>query len=82
MLEIPKDLRATAQKCGDVLLNTQQAAAYCGLSASKLEKCRIYGGGPGFYKLGGRVSYRLSQLDTWMEAHFHPQETGGLTESE
>ncbi|GLQ16713.1 helix-turn-helix transcriptional regulator [Maritalea porphyrae] len=72
MSTILKEVRATVQKCGDVLLNTQQAAAYCGLSASRLEKFRVYGGGPGFYRLGGRVFYRLSKLDEWIEVNFHP----------
>lgn len=48
------------------LLNTKQAAFYCGVSRSYLANKRIYGGGPHFLKLGSKVSYRKADLDQWL----------------
>ncbi|MDP9119828.1 MAG: helix-turn-helix domain-containing protein [Acidobacteriota bacterium] len=57
-------------------LSTPQAAEYCGLSPRTLEKYRLAGGGPSFYKLGGRVSYSLTDLDQWLEG-CHVRTTSG-----
>jgi predicted DNA-binding transcriptional regulator AlpA len=51
------------------VLKTDEAAAYCGSSASTLEKLRVYGGGPTFSKLGRRVVYRKIDLDNWLETN-------------
>jgi hypothetical protein len=52
------------------MLNTKEAAAYCGLSHKTLEKYRYDGVGPAFVTRGeghrGRVFYRPSDLDEWM----------------
>jgi len=47
---------------------TQDAAKYVGLSKSLLEKLRITGKGPRFYKLpgGAAVLYRMEDLDAWV----------------
>lgn len=48
------------------MLRTDEAAAYCGSTASTLEKLRCFGGGPRFLKLGRRVVYDPSDLDEWL----------------
>lgn len=48
-------------------LRTPDAARIVGLSIRTLEKHRIYGTGPRYSKLGGRVVYRLEDLQAWVE---------------
>ena len=50
-------------------LTTLEAAAYCGSSASTLEKYRVFGCGPVFVKIGRRVAYRVEDLDSWIAAN-------------
>jgi excisionase family DNA binding protein len=50
------------------VLPTERAAAYLGLSPKTLETLRTRGGGPPFLKLGRRVVYRKTDLDTWVAA--------------
>ncbi|MDB5470140.1 MAG: hypothetical protein JWR84_1700 [Caulobacter sp.] len=47
-------------------LSVEAAAAYVGLSASTLNKLRVFGGGPAFLKLGRRVVYDVRDLDQWL----------------
>lgn len=49
-------------------LRTPEAARFVGLSIRTLEKHRIYGTGPRYSKLGGRVVYRFEDLQSWVEA--------------
>ena len=49
-------------------LRTPEAARFVGLSIRTLEKHRIYGTGPRYAKLGGRVVYRLEDLQTWVDS--------------
>jgi predicted DNA-binding transcriptional regulator AlpA len=49
-------------------LNVKEAAAYLGLSVSKTNKLRTYGGGPKYYKLDHRVVYEVADLDAWVAA--------------
>src|SRR6267154_1515890 len=49
-------------------LRTPEAARFVGLSIRTLEKHRIYGTGPRYSKLGGRVVYRVEDLQAWGEA--------------
>ena len=49
-------------------LRTPDAARLVGLSIRTLEKHRIYGTGPRYAKLGGRVVYRLEDLQAWVES--------------
>jgi predicted DNA-binding transcriptional regulator AlpA len=49
-------------------LRTPEAARIVGLSIRTLEKHRIYGTGPCYAKLGGRVVYRLEDLQAWVES--------------
>ncbi len=51
-------------------LRTPEAARIVGLSIRTLEKHRIYGTGPRYAKLGGRVVYRLEDLQAWVERGF------------
>jgi predicted DNA-binding transcriptional regulator AlpA len=48
------------------LLNVDQAAAYCGVSKSYLDKARLTGEGPPFYKIGRRVLYAVADLSAWL----------------
>ena len=49
-------------------LRTPDAARLVGLSIRTLEKHRIYGTGPRYSKLGGRVVYRIEDLQAWVES--------------
>ena len=46
-------------------LRTQEAARFIGLSFRTLEKYRIYGTGPKYSKIGGRIIYAVSDLREW-----------------
>ena len=48
-------------------LRTPDAAVHLGLSPRTLEKHRCYGTGPVYHKLGGRIVYRLADLDAWAQ---------------
>lgn len=48
-------------------LNTEEAAAYVGLSPSWMAKLRVFGSPIPFRKLGRRVVYLKSDLDAWLE---------------
>ena len=49
-------------------LRTPEAAKFLGLSGRTLEKHRTFGTGPAYRKIGGRVVYRLEDLQHWAEA--------------
>ena len=51
----------------DRYLRTPEAARFLGLSPRTLEKHRVYGTGPVYHKLGGRVVYALDDLKAWAE---------------
>ena len=59
---------ASAEGEERTVLPTEHAAAYLGLSPKTLETLRTRGGGPPFLKLGRRVVYRKTDLDTWLAA--------------
>ena len=48
-------------------LRTPEATRFVGLSIRTLEKHRIYGTGPRYSKLGGRVVYRVEDLQAWVD---------------
>jgi predicted DNA-binding transcriptional regulator AlpA len=48
-------------------LRTPEAARYLSLSARTLEKHRIYGTGPTYRKIGGRVVYAQDDLKAWAD---------------
>jgi len=51
-------------------LRTEDAAAFCGLSARTLEKLRLDGNGPSYCRPPGRrfVVYAVKDLEAWMES--------------
>ncbi len=49
--------------------STRQAATYVGLSPRTLEKLRIAGGGPEYFKPNRRVVYDQTALDAWLTAY-------------
>ena len=49
------------------MLNTPEAADYCGSTASTFEKFRLTGAGPVYSKLGRRVVYGIADLDAWID---------------
>lgn len=52
----------------DPFLDTAQAAEFLHYSKSALEYWRCQGTGPRFYKTAGRVRYRQSDLEAWLES--------------
>ena len=48
-------------------LRTKEAARFIGVSPHTLEKHRIYGTGPQYSKVGGRIIYAVSDLREWVE---------------
>ena len=46
-------------------LSTREAAAYLGLSPRTLDRYRVSGEGPDFYRFGGRILYRQTDLEQW-----------------
>lgn len=48
-------------------LRTPDAAKLLAISPRTLEKHRVFGTGPVFRKLGGRVVYAVTDLETWAE---------------
>ena len=50
------------------LLTTAEAAAYMRLKPQTLCKWRSGGRGPLFVQLGGKVFYRVAELDAYVEA--------------
>ena len=48
-------------------LRTPEAARLLGLSGRTLEKHRVYGTGPRYRKIGGRVVYALDDLKAWAD---------------
>jgi hypothetical protein len=48
-------------------LRTIDAARLLAISPRTLEKHRVFGTGPVFRKLGGRVVYAVSDLEAWAE---------------
>ncbi|MEI9995649.1 MAG: DNA-binding protein [Rhizomicrobium sp.] len=66
MPEFPKSKLHAVQ-----LLDPTAAGDYVGLRPQHLAKLRCFGGGPRFLKLGRKVRYHPSDLDTWLDAHKH-----------
>ncbi len=48
-------------------LSRARAADYLGLSVRTLDRLRVAGGGPLFWKGGSRVLYDQRDMDTWVE---------------
>jgi predicted DNA-binding transcriptional regulator AlpA len=53
-------------------LSTPEAARYVGLGASSLERLRIAGSGPIYFRpTPRRVLYATDELDAWLRARKH-----------
>jgi len=52
----------------DRYLRTAEAATFLNLSPRTLEKLRVQGNGPPYFKRGRLCFYTLSDLRSWMEA--------------
>ena len=48
-------------------LRTPEAARFLGLSGRTLEKHRTFGTGPIYRKIGGRIAYRVEDLQRWAD---------------
>jgi hypothetical protein len=48
-------------------LRTEEPARFIGVSCRTLEKHRIYGTGPKYSKIGGRIIYAVTDLRDWAE---------------
>ncbi len=48
-------------------LRTPEAARLLGLSSRTMEKHRCYGTGPRYSKIGGRVVYRVDDIEAWVD---------------
>ena len=54
---------------GQPRFRTPEAARYCGVSKSYLNKGRLYGYGPPYSRLpGGIIVYSIADLDAWLES--------------
>jgi predicted site-specific integrase-resolvase len=59
-------------------LNQLELARRWNISARTLERWRWLGEGPVYLKLGGRVSYRLEDIEHYETTHLHANTTGPL----
>lgn len=50
-------------------MRVPEAATYCGVSASLLNRLRMTGDGPAYSKISSIVSYDPDDLDAWLNAH-------------
>jgi predicted site-specific integrase-resolvase len=62
-----------ATEAGSDLITPTEAAAYLHVAASTLARWRMYGSGPRYLKLGGRVFYRPSDLNRFIENSLRDQ---------
>ena len=53
---------------GNAYLSTRKAAAFLGLSPRTMDRNRMRGEGPSYYRFGQRVLYRRTDLEEWAEA--------------
>ena len=59
-------------------LNQDQLARRWSLSARTLERWRSHGKGPCYLRLGGRVAYRLEDIEAFEKAGRHVTEADGI----
>ena len=62
-------LRDDLSSDGEKYYDTPEAVEYLKFSASMLNKRRMAGDGPIYFKVGGRVVYARRDLDAWMAAY-------------
>ena len=46
-----------------------EVTQYLPIKRITLRHWRLKGEGPPYYKLGGRIAYKVTELDTWIEAN-------------
>lgn len=51
------------------LLTTKEVSGLTGFSTSFFEKGRVYGYGPKFLRIRGKVLYHFDALNTWLSEH-------------
>lgn len=63
---------------GPLVTETEAAVILC-QSKRTLQKWRVTGFGPVYYKIGSSVRYRLDELNAWIESRRrrHTSENGG-----
>ena len=61
----PGEERESADGANERYLNTREAAALLGLSPNTLDRYRVTGEGPSFFRFGSRVLYLREDLDGW-----------------
>jgi hypothetical protein len=54
---------------GRRLARTDETSAYIKCATSTLEKWRLTGGGPAYFKVNGAVIYDLDIVDSWLDKH-------------
>jgi hypothetical protein len=62
------DATTTTKYDANDRLRVGPAAEYVGLKPQTLNKYRMMGGGPVFYRVGRLISYRVGDLDAWLLA--------------
>ena len=50
------------------LINEKELAEYSGFKVQTLQKWRLFGKGPIFFKIGASVRYDLSDVERWLES--------------
>jgi hypothetical protein len=50
------------------LMNEREAAAFLSLQPATLRHWRVQGRGPGFYRIGGAIRYRMGDLESFLTA--------------
>lgn len=60
----------------NVVIDEKQASAYLGLAVQSLRNRRCRRQGPPYHKLGGRVVYRVADLEAYLDAHRIDPEAG------
>ncbi|MCY3981064.1 MAG: helix-turn-helix domain-containing protein [Alphaproteobacteria bacterium] len=68
----PEDGRPPPRSDNPVFMDTREAAALLGLSPRTLDTYRCTGTGPRYYRLGGSVRYRETDLAAWDSGRRRP----------
>lgn len=62
------DIPTKAKYDADTFLRNNPSADYIGWRPQTLNKSRVTGGGPVYYKVGRLIYYRVGDLDAWLLA--------------
>lgn len=65
----------------DHFLNQKQLARRWGLSPRTLERWRWLRRGPVYFKLGGKVAYRVADIDEFESANIHLDAPSGAMQA-